>query len=155
MKKQLIFIAILIASLFCYNVQGQVRVGVNIGIQPVWGPVGYDHVDYYYIPDIDAYYDVVNGVYVYYDGGSWITSRGLPPRYHDFDIYHAYKVVINDPRPWLHHDRYRAQYSGFRGRHDQGIIRDSHEPRYFENPNHPRHNEWHGEGHDHDDHGRH
>ena len=33
-------------------VSAQVKVGfsVNIGTQPEWGPVGYDHVEYYYLP---------------------------------------------------------------------------------------------------------
>ena len=153
MKKQLLLISIIFASVFWCNthVQAQVHVGVNIGLQPLWGPTGYDYVNYYYIPDIDAYYDVPNQEYVYFDGGRWITSRVLPPRYHDFDLYHAHKVVINDARPWEHHDRYRAQYQGYRGRHDQQVIRDSHEPRYYENPGHPRHNEWHGD-HDNGEH---
>lgn len=40
------------------NAKAQVSLNINIGSQPVWGPTGYDHVDYYYFPDIDAYYYV-------------------------------------------------------------------------------------------------
>ena len=153
MKKQILFIALLVACMVGYNAQAQVSVRFNIGVQPVWGPVGYDYVDYYYIPDIDAYYDVNHRQYVYFEDGRWITSGGLPPRYHDFDIYHAHKVVINEPSPWLNHERYRNQYSQYRGRHDQVIIRDSHEDRYRENPNHPEHGQWQG-NHGHEEHGR-
>jgi len=154
MKKQILLIAIFLLTCFWQGANAQVSVHFNVGLQPIWGPVGYDYVDYYYLPDIDAYYDVNNQVYVYFDDGRWITNRYLPPRYRDFDLYRAHKVVINEPSPWFHHDRYRNQYNGYRGRHDQVPIRDSHEERYWENPNHPEHGKWHGDhGEGHGDHG--
>ncbi len=147
MKKPILSIAVVIASFFAQHASAQVSVSVNIGMQPVWGPVGYDHVDYYYIPDVDAYYDVPRRQYTYYDGGQWITRYSLPPQYNSFDLYSAHKVVINEPSPWMHHDRYRTEYVQYKGRHDQHPIRDSHEERYRENPNHPEHGQWHGNGH--------
>ena len=144
MKKQLLLIAVIAATSFSYNAGAQVSVHVNLGVQPVWGPTGYDYVNYYYIPDIDAYYDVPNQQYVYFEGGRWVTRRNLPDRYHNFDLYGAHKVVINDRSPWMHNDRYRQQYSNYRGQHDQQVIRDSRDERYYANPNHPHHSEWHG-----------
>ena len=143
MKKQILVIAMLLFAGFG-TVNAQVGVHVNIGVQPVWGPTGYDYAQFYYIPDIDAYYNVATGEYTYLDRGAWVTYRHLPPAYANYDLYHGYKVVINEPTPWFHHDRYRAQYAQYRGRHDQPIIRESHDRRYFENPNHPMHNQWHG-----------
>ena len=142
MKKQILLIILFMATCFGYSANAQVH--VNISIQPVWGPVGYDYVNYYYIPDIDAYYDVPNHIYVYFEGGRWIRRNSLPPRYAGYDIYHGYKVVINDPSPWMQHDKYRSQYGGYRGRHDQQWIRDSHDDKYRANPNHPEHNQWQG-----------
>jgi hypothetical protein len=55
MKKFVLMLA-LIAGGITYDATAQVSLNVNIGSQPVWGPVGYDRVDYYYVPDIDAYY---------------------------------------------------------------------------------------------------
>ena len=158
MKKIMLFAAVL----FCLGNTAHAQVGlqVNIGVQPVWGPVGYDHVDYYYIPDIESYYSVSTGQYTYMDGGRWVTTGYLPPRYANYDIYHGYKVVVNQPTPWMHHDMYRRQYAQYRGRHDQAVIRDSHDQRYFANPGHPQHAQWHGNaGHGqgperHEDHGR-
>ena len=144
MRKQLLFIAILIAITCSYSAKAQLSVHVNLGVQPVWGPTGYDYVNYYYIPDIDAYYDVPNRRYTYFEDGQWVTRMSLPPRYRDFDLYGAHKVVINERSPWMHNDRYRTQYAGYRGQHDQEVIRDSHEERYYENPNHPHHDQWHG-----------
>jgi hypothetical protein len=156
MKKQIILIAIILMAGFGYTAHAQVTVGVNIGLQPLWGPVGYDQASYYYLPDIDVYYDVVHAQYVYFEGGRWITRHSLPPRYAGYDLYHGYKAVINEPSPWLHADRYRTQYASYRGRHDQQVIRDSHEDRYRANPHHPEHAQWHG-GHEqpHHDEGHH
>ena len=136
---------ILVSVLALYNVlntQAQVRVNVNIGLQPIWGPVGYDYVEYYYIPDCDAYYDVPNRVYIYFDNGVWVHRPYLPPRYRNVDIYRVHKVVINDRDPWLRHKRYHNHYYSYRGRRDQIIIRDAREQRYWQNPGHPRYNEW-------------
>lgn len=157
MKK--ILAALLIASfVLAFNSsQAQVRFQINIGSQPVWGPVGYDHVEYYYIPDIDAYYYVPRHQYVYYRGDRWVFSNSLPGRYRDFDLYHSYKVVENEPRPYMHHDADKVKYGKFRGRHDQGVIRDSHEEKYWEIRDHPEHDKW-RRNHEHDrdhDHGRH
>jgi hypothetical protein len=172
MKKQILFIALLLSSL-SLQVHAQVRLSVNLNAQPVWGPVGYDRADYYYMPDIEAYYSVSNRQYTYNDGGRWVTSGNLPPRYSNYDVYNGYKVVVNEPSPWTHDSRYRKQYSQYRGRHDQAMIRDSHDERYYANPGHPQHNNWvqqhgndrqqggndhrdqgHGnEGHDNGDHG--
>jgi hypothetical protein len=54
-------------SMICTPASAQVRVNINIGSQPVWGPVGYDHVDYYYLPDIETYYYVPTRQFVYFN----------------------------------------------------------------------------------------
>ena len=58
MKKLIIIIALFTSGLLCETTYAQVRFRVNISSQPIWGPVGYDHVEYYYLPDIDAFVDV-------------------------------------------------------------------------------------------------
>jgi len=143
MKKHILLVFALLVT--CTSgLKAQVSINVNIGTQPVWGPVGYDYVDYYYMPDIETYYSVPTHQYTYFDGGRWITVRSLPPRYANFDLYHAHKVVINERSPWMHHDRYRTEYVRYKGKHDQVIIRDSHDERYFANPRHPEHSKWKG-----------
>lgn len=144
--KKLIFAA---AFLFCCmsvkiaDAQIHLSLGLNISNQPEWGPVGYDHADFYYMPDIGVYYNVANHRYIYFDQGRWIHSPVLPARYNNFDLYHSYKVVINEQRPWLHDQQYRVRYAQYRGRHDQVVIRDSRDVKY--------HNHWHGD-HDRDQH---
>jgi hypothetical protein len=114
-------------------------VNVNIGSQPVWGPVGYDHVDYYYLPDIETYYYVPTRQFVYFDNGRWIYSSSLPYRYRNYDLNRGYKVVVNERRPYMNFSLHRAEYSRYRnygGR--QMIIRNSNDPRYYVVKGHPR-----------------
>ena len=142
-----IFLALLTSS---KNSQAQVSIGlnVNIGSQPVWGPVGYDYVDYYYMPDIDVYYYVPRHQYIYLSSGRWIFAASLPVRYRSYDIYSGYKVVINEPRPYLRADVYRQRYAPYRGRRNaQVIIRNSDEPKYYVVKGHPKYN-----GHDNGNH---
>jgi hypothetical protein len=48
MKRLMISMLFAIASLAFVNTsKAQVSVNINIGVQPEWGPVGYDYVEYY------------------------------------------------------------------------------------------------------------
>jgi hypothetical protein len=138
-------IIILLASLFipaALSAQISIGVGNNIDRQPVWGPTGYDHVEYYYMPDIDSYYSVSQRRFYYYEGGHWVGRAQLPPRFHNYDLYNSYKVVVNDREPYRNPQKYRDQFVSYKGRHDQQPIRDSHDEKYYVNKNHPEHNAW-------------
>ena len=144
MKKIILIAALLMSGFVFQTASAQIRVGinVNIGTQPVWGPVGYDHVEYYYLPDIDVFYYVPRRQYIYMDRGRWVFRTYLPTRYSNYNLYSGYKVVINEPSPYRNASVYRSKYSGYRGRNDQELIRNSRDSRYFENKNHPQHREW-------------
>ena len=87
-------IKFLFAGLFLMTLSAhsQVNVNVNIGTPPVWGPVGYPETRYYYIPEIEVYYDIPSAMFIYFDGGGWIRAAYLPYRYRHYDLYDAYKV---------------------------------------------------------------
>jgi hypothetical protein len=120
--KKLVLMAVLLLGLGVRGeVNAQVGVNVNIGQQPAWGPRGYDYAEYYYLPNVDAYYYVPQRQFIYRDGGRWVTAYGLPARYRDYDLYMAPKYVINEPRPYLRHEYYQSRYTGNR----QVIIRDA------------------------------
>ncbi|MGD0590877.1 MAG: hypothetical protein ABSA44_08775 [Bacteroidota bacterium] len=139
------YVILLISAVFLSSTVGaQVRInlGFNVDRQPVWGPTGYDHAEYYYLPDIEAYYNVPQHKYYYQERGRWIGRSTLPYRYRNFDLYHSYKVVVNEPTPYRNHAMYRDKYASFKGRHDQEVIRDSRDSKYFVNKNHPEHNNW-------------
>jgi hypothetical protein len=129
---------------FAAPVKAQVHVnlGVNISSQPIWGPVGYDAAQCYYLPDIETYYYIPSHRFYFLQNGRWINSSNLPSRYRNYDLYGSYKVVVNESQPWKHHATYRDKYASFKGRHDQQPIRDSHDSKYFVNKNHPEHNNW-------------
>jgi hypothetical protein len=131
MRKLIYTLAILLC---CFvkisNAQINVSLGVNIGSQPAWGPVGYDRADYYYLPDIGTYYSISTHQYVYYQNNRWIRTVSLPPTYSNYDVYSGYKVVINERDPWLRDNVYRTRYSKYKGKRDQLIIRDSRDEKY-------------------------
>jgi len=124
MKKIVLLGSLIVGSLMVKTADAQVSVNVNIGTQPAWGPYGYDYAEYYYMPDIEAYYWVPRRQFVYFDAGNWVFSASLPNRCRNYDLYSGYKVVINEPRPWMRFNDHRSRYAPFCHRHDQIIIRD-------------------------------
>ena len=144
MRTSVVIAFFILACIGSKESKGQISFSLNLGVQPVWGPVGYYRVDYYYLPDIEAYYHVSTRRYTYLVDGEWISTYSLPRRYRNYDLYSGYKVVVNEPRPYLHNREYREKYASFRNRHDQSVIRDSRDERYFVNKNHPMHNQWKG-----------
>ncbi len=70
--------------------------------------------DYYYLPDIDAYYNIPLQQYIYLDGGRWITSAYLPAMYRGFNLYAANRFRIHEARPYLRADFYRNRYATYR-----------------------------------------
>jgi hypothetical protein len=138
--KKLIFTTFLF-SIFILkqaNAQLSINLNINVGSQPTWGPTGYDHVEYYYLPDIDCYYYVPGQQFVYQNGSQWVWKSSLPPQYNNYDLYNGYKVVVNKPKPYLHNAVYRTKYSSYKGRRDQPMIRDSRDAKYKRSANNGR-----------------
>jgi len=140
--------------------QVSVNIGVNVDAQPNWGPAGYDQVNYYYMPDIETYYYVPRHQFIYLSGGRWVFAAALPERCRHYDLYRGYKVVINEPRPYLHHDVYRPRYVRYRSYYDhQPPLRghgNKHEEYAVDGPGNG-HGKGHAYGHykkDHDDKGK-
>lgn len=144
MKKIFLIAAMIAGGVFFQSAQAQLRITLraNIGSQPVWGPTGYDRADYYYMPYIDVFYNVSRRQYVYQQRGRWIFSASLPIQYRNYNLYTGYKVVVNEDRPYRNADMYRNQYSSYKNRHDQEVIRNSHDSKYFQIKGHPEHNKW-------------
>ena len=141
MRYFLVLIAVVLLSSAAVA-QLRINLGFNVDRQPIWGPVGYDHAEYYYLPDIEAYYNVPQHRFYYNEGGRWVGRSSLPSRFGKVDLYHAHKVVMNEKEPWTNHSTYKDKYASYKGQHDQQPIRDSKDPKYFVNKNHPQHNTW-------------
>jgi hypothetical protein len=81
---------------------------------PQWAPPYeyHERVRYYYLPDMECYYDVYTGQYVYSNGFEWIHSPYAPPAYSGYDMYSGYVVVLNYGvnDPWMNHATYMNSY---------------------------------------------
>ncbi|WP_316841827.1 hypothetical protein [Pedobacter gandavensis] len=137
MKKLMIISLLGAMGILSSPATAQISLNVNIGSQPLWGPVGYDHVEYYYLPDVESYYYVPKQQFVYQDRGRWIFSRTLPSRYRSYDLYSGYKVVVNSRDPYRNFDRDRRQYARYKNVRTQQVIRNSNDKRYYVVKGHP------------------
>jgi hypothetical protein len=133
MKKIMFAILVVLGVSAVQEAKAQVQVNINIGSQPNWGPTGYNHVDFYYMPGINAYYDVTRSQYIYQNGSRWTYVSSLPARYRNYDIYNSYKVVINEPRPFYNNNNHISKYARYKGNHSQRNIRDSKNNQYAHN----------------------
>ncbi len=106
----------LIVLALCFFVanalQAQVSVSVNIS-PPAWGPVGVTNVTYYYLPDVEAFYDVPSAMFIFVENGVWVHRSLLPPRYRGYDLYKGYKVTMNDYRGNTPNELFKAYKSKY------------------------------------------
>ena len=86
----------LLTTLFAFTVssKAQVSVNVNLGTPPVWAPAAPPTVEYYYLPDIETYYDVPAQRYIYIRNGVWTRTTVLPRRYAGYDLYHGQNCLF-------------------------------------------------------------
>lgn len=118
------------------------QIGVNIQLgHPAWGPAAPAGAQYYYVPEIDGYYDLQAQDYIVQRDGRWAHYRSLPG--YDPRNFHPVVVDYRGRQPWDgyrdHHARYyrpgpaqggpgRSDYghNQGRGRADRGHDRDDH-----------------------------
>ena len=162
MKTIKLFIGL--AFLAASSSQAQVSVNVNIGTPPPpvvvvekprvviasppeWGPVGYDNMEYYYLPDIQVYYDIRQSQYIYYGNGNWIRSSRLPSYCRGYNLYNGYKVVLTDYHgrsPYVYFNSHKVKYyKGYKGK-PQKNRRDYHQS----NAHYDHHDDHHNDHHD-------
>jgi len=144
MKKLLLSAMFITAFLFYNETKAQVRfnVNLNIGSRPNWGLPGDYAGDYYYLPEIDCYYDIPNRLFVYFDGRNWAFAAQLPYAYRDYDLYRGFKVSINAPRPYLHCNVYRERYRSYYNTYRAPGVYVQRNPYPYDNDN------WYGRGRD-------
>lgn len=101
-------IGVLMSNTFSF---AQVSVNVNVGI-PAWGvPVTTER--YYYLPDIETYYDIPSREYIYLRDGLWVRSASVPVIYQRYDFHRGRKIVITDYRgnaPYAFYNVHRVKY---------------------------------------------
>lgn len=131
--KTLKLIAFGIILLVSSQSNAQLSISLNLGSPAVCKDSRAQVVDYYYLPDIQSYYDVRANQYVYLERGNWIRSRTLPHYYRNYDARNGYKVALNayhgnQPYSNFHNDRTRY-YVGYRGENQKQVVNrnDNHE----------------------------
>ena len=132
-----------ITACFCmamaFGALAQDRSKTAISLQPLWGPTGYNVAAYYYLPDIEAYYDIPEKKFIFNENGEWINSSNLPEKYKSYDLYKGYKVVLNRPHPYFNYNAHKERYGRFKGQFGRQLsIKDSTNPKYFVVEGHPR-----------------
>lgn len=144
MKKLVLISAIAMSGLIYNTANAQIRLrfGIHFGPRPVIvqsTPVDYcepanytGDEDYYYLPDVDAYYSTNEQCYYYMDGNRWISAANLPGAYRDYDWRYARRFEVRAPRPFMHNEYYRARYNGvaFNGRWN---VRNDYREHYTDN----------------------
>jgi len=149
MKKLILMSALVLGGLGITTADAQIGVHINLhlGSGPVYVPARpvevvpapvYD--DYYYLPEVEAYYSVGERCYYYMDGSSWISATYLPGRYHDFDWRTAKRYEIHGSRPYLHHEEYRGRYGGYSNQYNASRGYENHYR--YNNNNYDRHNSY-------------
>jgi hypothetical protein len=112
-KLKIVFLGILFLTIV--PMQAQVSINVNFGAPPVWAPSNRIAVQYYYLPDIDAYYDVPAQRFIYIKNGKWFRSSSLPYQYRNYHLRGGNVVYLTDYRgnsPYLFHSKHREKYHG-------------------------------------------
>jgi hypothetical protein len=110
--KKLQFTIAAFLLLFIFESNAQVSVSLNIGSRPTWCNNYEDEVEYYYLPEIETYYDVRSSVYIYLGPRGWIRSTYLPEYCHGYDINRGYRVAIDyrGRSPYAHFNNHRSRY---------------------------------------------
>lgn len=130
----------------------QISFSVGLRFAPAWAPVEYaHHTRYYYLPDLDAYYDAALGGYYFHDqdGDDWFFTRTLPDYFQGFDFYSCPKVELEyfGDRPFeFFRDR---RFEFFHEYHPDGLIPYYHHEDWRINN---RHEEFYNREGDHDFH---
>ena len=108
---------ILVLIVFSQN-YAQIAVNVDLKTPPRWAPVAGPEVDYYYLPDVESYYDVRQGQFIYFGNGRWNHSKNLPVAYRSYDLFSGHKVVLNDyhgATPYVYFKKDKVKYYKFKG----------------------------------------
>jgi len=114
--KELGTLAVVLLSVIIFTGCNTYRQG-TYGLQtsyenPQWAPPYYNGARYYYLPDIECYYDVYTREFIFLNNARWIYSPYIPSIYPDFNLNNCFVVVVksNIYQPWMHHQYYISHF---------------------------------------------
>lgn len=107
-------VLLLSASLFtgCMMMSPVRTISTTTYENPQWAPPYYSGARYYYLPDLELYYDLSAREYIFLVDGRWRFSPYIPAMYQNYDLENCFCVVLNVEvyKPWLHHQYYVSHY---------------------------------------------
>lgn len=115
--------------LLSFFASAQISVNVDLGKPPVWGPVVTTE-EYYFLPDINSYYDIRQSQFIYQNNGVWVRNKALPRMHRGYNLQNGNIVVLSDYRG-------RSPYANFK----------NHKIKYFKNKGNNGNNYGNGNGH--------
>lgn len=104
--------------------KAQVAVNVNIGTPPVWAPANPVAAQYYFLPDIDAYYDVPAARFIYIRNGTWYRSANLPYRHKNYNLRGGKIIFLTDYRGNAPYTYYKAHKVKYKKSGNYYVVRD-------------------------------
>ncbi len=95
---------------FAAPARAQINVNINTPptAPPAWGPAAPAGTQYYYIPEIDGYYDLYARQYIVLRSGQWVpvaVVNGYDPR-----AFHPVVLDYRGRQPWMYVRDHRARY---------------------------------------------
>ncbi len=114
MKKVFLLAALALSFGATTKSDAQVRINVNIGAPvPVAQQSWYgSDCDYYYLPDQGVYYNVNRRMYIWPNGGGWMSGPALPGSYGGCSWGNSRYYSFRGRSPFMRHDYYRNYYGG-------------------------------------------
>ena len=112
--------------------KAQISVNVNFGTPPVWAPADRVETQYYYLPEVDSYYDVPSQQFIFLNNGVWIRSRVLPARYRNYNLRNGKVIYLTDYRgnsPYTYYKDHKVKYVATHYREPKRtvIVRENHD----------------------------
>ncbi|MEM0543122.1 hypothetical protein WFZ85_10890 [Flavobacterium sp. j3] len=111
--KNLLLLLICINLLPVAKIKAQTNANIKLEKTATWSPAQRFDKQYYYLPEIDAYYDVSQRKYIYQSNNAWVRSNTLPTRYNNYNLKKGKIVYITDYRgntPFKYHKKHKSKY---------------------------------------------
>ena len=90
---------------------------------PIWAQSKNVAANYYYLPEIDTYYDVPAQQFIYLNNSSiWVKSKRLPASQKAYNLKNGKIIYLTEykgKKPYLHHKSHKAKYYGITQKHDK------------------------------------
>lgn len=95
------------AALASPAAHAQVSINAQFG-HPAWGPAVPAGAQYYYVPEIDGYYDLAARNYIVQRNGQWVPVATVPG--YNPASFHPVVVNYRGRQPWLQYRDHHARY---------------------------------------------